>query len=261
MPTKNGLKRLVVKVGTSTLTYPTGKTNIRRMTELCSVLADIKNSGVDVVLVSSGAIGVGMGKLGLRKKPDDIPGRQAAATVGQSELMMMYDKFFSEYGQKIGQLLVAKSDFENEERHRNLSNTFAKLFEYGVIPIVNENDAVSTEEIAFGDNDHLSAAVAKITGADMLIMLTDKDGLFDSDPEENPDARFIPVVDRIDESILALCGKPGSELGTGGMITKVKAALLATEAGIDTVVMNGTSPKDIYRITDGRSFGTYFRSR
>ena len=254
------IKKLVVKVGTSTLTYETGKTNIRRMMKLCSVLSDLHNSGIDVVLVTSGAIGVGVGKLGLSEKPSDIPGRQAAATVGQCELMFMYDKFFSEYGQKIGQLLVTKSDFENDIRRENLSNTFSKLFEYGAIPVVNENDSVATEEIVYGDNDSLSAIVATLINADGLVILSDIDGLFDSNPMENEDARLIPVVDKIDESIFALCGGAGTNRGTGGMVTKVHAAQIAGEKGIPTVVMNGTAPQDIYKLIDGRQVGTLFRA-
>lgn len=253
------VKRLVVKVGTSTLTYETGKTNIRRMMKLCSVLSDLHNSGIDVVLVTSGAIGVGVGKLGLPEKPKDIPGRQAAATVGQCELMFMYDKFFGEYGQKIGQLLVTKSDFEDKERRTNLTNTFEKLFEYGAIPVVNENDSVATEEIVYGDNDSLSAIVASLIGADGLVILTDTDGLFDANPTENPDARLIPVVDKIDSSITAICGSAGTNRGTGGMITKVHAAEIATKCGIATVVMNGSAPQDLYKLIDGRQCGTFFK--
>lgn len=253
-------KRIVIKVGTSTLTYETGKMNIRRMIKLCSVLADLHNSGIDVVLVTSGAIGVGVGKLGLNERPHDIPGRQAAATVGQCELMFMYDKFFGEYGQKVGQLLVTKSDFENEERKVNLMNTFEKLFEYGAIPVVNENDSVATEEIVYGDNDSLSAIVASLIKADGLIILTDIDGLFDSNPMENPEARLIPVVDKIDESVMALAGGAGSNRGTGGMITKIHAADIANKAGISTVVMNGTAPQDIYKLIDGRQIGTIFNA-
>ena len=254
------IKRLVVKVGTSTLTYETGKTNIRRMMKLCSVLADLHNSGIDVVLVTSGAIGVGVGKLGLCEKPSDIPGRQAAATVGQCELMFMYDKFFSEYGQKIGQLLVTKSDFENDIRRENLSNTFEKLFEYRAIPVVNENDSVATEEIVYGDNDSLSAIVATLIKADGLVILSDIDGLFDSNPMENEDARLITVVEKIDESVFALCGGAGTKRGTGGMVTKVHAAQIAGEKGIPTVVMNGTAPQDIYKLIDGRQVGTLFKA-
>ena len=255
------IRRLVVKVGTSTLTYETGKTNIRRMMKLCSVLSDLHNSGIDVTLVTSGAIGVGVGKLGLPEKPHDIPGRQAAATIGQCELMFMYDKFFGEYGQKIGQLLVTKSDFDCPERSLNLTNTFEKLFEYGAIPIVNENDSVATDEIVFGDNDSLSATVAVLTNADALVILTDTDGLFDSDPTENPDAKIIPVVDRIDDEIRKLCGGAGTKRGTGGMITKVHAAEIATNAGIVTVVMNGSTPQDLYKLIDGRQIGTIFKAQ
>ncbi len=261
MNSLKNIKRLVVKVGTSTLTYETGKTNIRRMMKLCSVLADLHNSGIDVTLVTSGAIGVGVGKLGLSEKPADIPGRQAAATIGQCELMFMYDKFFGEYGQKIGQLLVTKSDFDCPERCQNLTNTFEKLFEYGAIPIVNENDSVATDEIVFGDNDSLSATVAVLTNADALVILTDTDGLFDSDPTENPEAKIIPVVDRIDGDIKKLCGGAGTKRGTGGMITKVHAAEVATNAGITTVVMNGSAPQDLYKLIDGRLTGTLFKAQ
>ena len=252
------VKRIVVTVGTSTLTYETGKTNIRRMMKLCSVLADLHNAGLDVVLVTSGAIGVGVGKLGLSEKPQDIPGRQAAACVGQTELMFMYDKFFSEYGQKIGQLLVTKSDFEQPERRENLSNAFQKLFEYGAIPVVNENDSVATEEIVYGDNDSLSAIVAVLTGADLLVILTDIDGLFDANPHEDPDARLIPVVETITPEIEARCGGAGTSRGTGGMLTKVHAAKTATAAGIPVVVMNGSAPQDLYRVIDGHQTGTLF---
>lgn len=252
------LKTIVIKVGTSTLTYETGKMNIRRMVKLCSVLADIHNSGVDVVLVTSGAIGVGVGKLGLKQRPKDIPGRQAAATVGQCELMFMYDKFFAEYGKKTGQLLITKSDIENETRKINLINTFEKLFEYEAIPIVNENDSVATEEIVYGDNDSLSAIVAKLVKADALVILTDIDGLYDSNPKENDEAMLIPLVKKIDDDILNLCGGAGSNRGTGGMLTKVHAAQIATSAGIPTVVMNGEAPQDIYKLIDGRRVGTLF---
>lgn len=251
-------KRIVIKVGTSTLTHETGKINIRRMIKLCSVLADLHNSGREVVLVTSGAIGVGVGKLGLKERPKDIPGRQAAATVGQCELMFMYDKFFGENGVKTGQLLITKSDIENENRRVNLENTFLKLFEYEAVPIVNENDSVATEEIVYGDNDSLSAIVARLIHADLLVILSDIDGLFDSNPNENPDASFIPVVKEINDDILALCGGAGTDRGTGGMVTKIHAAEIATGAGIPTVIMNGTAPQDIYKIIDGHSVGTLF---
>ena len=252
--------RLAVKVGTSTLTYANGKLNIRRLMKLCSVLADLSNSGLDIVLITSGAIGVGAAKLGLSEKPGDIRGRQAAASVGQCELMFMYDKFFGEYGKKVGQLLVTKDDFEDEVRCENLKNTFDCLFEFGAIPIVNENDCVATEEIVYGDNDNLGAVVARLTACEGLIILTDIDGLYDANPQSDSEASFIPVVDKITDEIIALCGGPGSELGTGGMATKVHAAKIATSAGIPTVVMNGTTPEDIYKILDGRQCGTLFRA-
>ena len=251
-------KTIVFKVGTSTLTHATGKTNLKAMDELVTVLADLRNAGWQVVLVTSGAIGVGVGKLGLPERPRDTAGKQAAATVGQCELMFMYDKFFSEYGQKTGQLLVTKDDFENETRRKNLSNAFEKLFEYGAIPVVNENDSVATEEIVFGDNDSLSAIVAKLIKADALIILSDIDGLFDSNPAENPEARLIPVVEKIDDRILSICGSAGTSRGTGGMVTKVHAAQIACEVGIPTVVMNGSAPQDIYKLIDGRQTGTLF---
>ncbi len=251
-------KRIVVKVGTSTLTHETGKINIRRMVKLCSVLADLHNSGLDVVLVTSGAIGVGVGKLGLKEKPKDIPGRQAAATVGQCELMFMYDKHFGENGVKTGQLLITKSDIENDQRRENLENTFEKLFEYGALPIVNENDSVATEEIVYGDNDSLSAIVARLIHAQGLIILSDIDGLFDDNPSENPDAQLIPVVKVIDEQLMSVCKGAGTDRGTGGMITKIHAAQIATQAGIPTVIMNGSLPQDIYKLVDGHNLGTLF---
>lgn len=261
MDSKKKAERLVIKVGTSTLTYETGKINIRRMVRLCSVLADLHNSGREIVLVTSGAIGVGVGKLGLKQRPRDIPGRQAAATVGQCELMFMYDKFFGENGVKTGQLLITKSDIENDKRRVNLENTFEKLFEYGAVPIVNENDSVATEEIVYGDNDSLSAIVARLIHADKLIILSDIDGLFDENPTENPDARLIPVVEEITEEIEALCGGSGTERGTGGMITKIHAAKITTEAGIPTVIMNGSDPQDIYKLIDGHFIGTLFTAK
>lgn len=254
-------KRIVVKIGTSSLTYETGKTNIRRMAKLASVLSDLKNSGREIILVSSGAIGVGVGKLGLRERPSDTPGRQAAASVGQCELMFMYDKLFGEYGLVTAQLLITKSDFDDAERHTNLSNAFEKLFEYGALPIINENDGVAVEEIVFGDNDNLSAEVALLTNADALIILTDIDGLFSGNPMEDPDASLIPEVAEITDDILALAGPCVSNRGTGGMITKLRAAKRATEGGIDTVIMSGSDPTDIYKLTDGHKIGTLFKAK
>ncbi len=261
MVNRKEVNRIVVKVGTSTLTYDTGKINIRRMSKLAQVLSDLKNGGKEIVLVTSGAIGVGVGKLGLKERPKDTPGRQAAATVGQCELMFLYDKFFGEFGNIIGQLLVTRSDFENDERHTNLHNSFMKLFEYGAIPVVNENDSVAVEEIVFGDNDSLSAHVAKIVDADLLVILTDIDGLFSANPREDENAVLIHNVDKIDDDILALAGGSGTNRGTGGMITKLHAAQIATDAGIDTVVMNGSDPEELYKLLDGRQTGTLFKAQ
>lgn len=252
------VKRLVVKVGTSTLTHSTGKTNIRRMHKLVSVLSDIVNSGVQVALVTSGAIGVGTGKLGLSERPQDTPGRQAAATVGQCELMFMYDKLFAEYGHTVGQFLITKSDVDNDERRQNLVNTFEKLFSYGAVPIINENDSVAVDEIVYGDNDSLSAIVAKLISADALIILTDTDGLYDDNPLENEDAKLIAEVNEITEDLLRIAGGHGSKFGTGGMVTKLHAAQIAMDAGIDTVVMNGAAPEAIYKVLDGKQEGTFF---
>ena len=255
------IKRLVVKVGTSTLTYENGKTNIGRMSKLAEVLSDIANSGVEVVLVSSGAIGVGTQKLGLAQKPKSTRGKQAAASVGQSELMFMYDKLFGEYNQNISQLLLTSEDIDNEKRSSNLSGTFEKLFEYGVIPIVNDNDSTTTDEIEFGDNDTLSALTARLVGADMLIILSDINGLFDKDPNKYPDAKIIEEVESIDESIYQMAGGAGSRMGTGGMITKLNAAKIATDAGMDMIIMNGSDPRDIYKAIDSRRVGTFFKAK
>ncbi len=251
-------KRIVFKVGTSTLTYDTGKINIRRMARLASVLSDLENQGKEIVLVSSGAIAVGVGKLGLEKKPADTPSVQAVACIGQCELMFMYDKLFSEYSHTVGQLLITKSDVENDERRTNLINAFDKMLTYGVIPIINENDSVGVEEIVFGDNDSLSAIVAKLINADLLVILSDIDGLFTSNPTTDDDAVLIPVVKEITEKTYAIAGGAGTRRGTGGMITKLNAAKIAADAGIETVIMNGSDPTDIYKLIDGHQIGTRF---
>ena len=253
--------RIVIKVGTSTLTHPTGRMNIRRVEQLCKVISDLKNAGHEIVLVSSGAIAMGVGKLGLLKRPQDMPTKQAAAAVGQCELMFMYDKLFSEYGNTIGQLLITRSDFENGERRANLSNSFEKLFEFGAIPVINENDSIAVEEIVFGDNDTLSAMVAKLVNADALIILSDIDGLYSGNPREDESAYLIPVVEEITDELMSIAGTKGSTRGTGGMVTKLHAAQIAMDAGIDTVVMNGAQPEDIYRLLDGRQIGTYFKAK
>lgn len=258
MATLKKVKRLVIKVGTSTLTYSTGKTNIRQMKKLVTVISDIVNSGIEVALVTSGAIGVGVGKLGLEERPTDTAGKQAAATVGQCELMFMYDKMFGEYGHTIGQFLITKRDVDNDECRHNLINAFEKTFQYGSIPIINENDAVAVEEIVYGDNDSLSAIVAKLISADALMILTDIDGLYNGDPHKDEYARIIPVVEEITESLFEVAGGKGSKLGTGGMITKLQAAQIAVEAGIDTIVFNGAEPENIYKALEGHQVGTFF---
>ncbi len=253
-------KRIVVKVGTSTLTHETGKTNIRQMKKLVAVLSDIVNSGIEMALVSSGSIGVGAGKIGLNERPSDTTSKQALSTIGQCELMFMYDKMFSEYGHSVGQVLVTKRNVEAQETRTNLINTFEKLFEYNVVPVINENDAIAIEEIVFGDNDTLSAVVAKLMEADALMILTDTEGLYDKDPSEK-DAKVIPEVDTITESLFEVAGGRGSKFGTGGMITKLEAAQIATEAGIDTFVCSGDKPENLYKILEGKQVGTMFKKK
>ena len=252
-------KRIVVKVGTSTLTHKTGKTNIARISDLVNVLADLHNMGHEIILVSSGAIAIGTSRLGLKRKPDTIMGKQAAAAVGQGELMFLYDKFFGEYDVVVSQLLFTYDALENPDNKEHLTNTFNQLLEYGSIPVVNENDSVSIEELLNGDNDCLSATVAELIGADMLILLTDTDGLYDGNPSENPEARLIDIVEEITEEIEAFAGGAG-KMGTGGFMTKVKAAKIATSAGIPVVVMNGADPKKIYDVLNGENVGTKFLS-
>lgn len=254
-------KRIVIKLGTSTLAHSTGKLNIRRMTNLIRVLADLSNSGKELVIVSSGAVGLGVGKLGLSKRPTDTPMKQACAAVGQCELMYMYDKEFDKYGITVAQVLVTKAIIETEIKN-NVFNTFQKLISMGVIPIVNENDTVAIDELELeiGENDSLSANVASIAKADLLIILSDIDGLFDSDPHTNPGAKLIPVVEKIDSSIESIAGGAGSSLGTGGMSTKIKAAKIATESGIDMVIMNGNDPNKLYDLFEDFPAGTLFKA-
>ena len=244
-------RRVVVKVGSSTLTHESGLLNIRRVEQLVKVLADIENSGRQVVLVSSGAMAVGVGKLGLREKPCDMPGKQAVAAIGQCELMYIYDKHFSEYNHVTSQVLLTRDVVDDPMRKRNVQN-----------PIVNENDTVCTEEIehaaTFGDNDTLSATVAELAGADLLVILSDIDGLFDGNPRENPDAKLLHEVKEITPEIEACAAGAGSARGTGGMITKIHAAQIATAAGVDMVIMNGAQPKRLYDLFENAEIGTYF---
>lgn len=253
--------RIVVKVGTSTLAHPSGLINIRRVEELCKVMSDLKNAGHDIILVTSGAIGMGTGKLQLSERPRDVAAKQAAAAVGQCELMYTYDKLFAEYNHTVAQLLMTGSDFENEERHINFKNTMDKLLEFKALPIINENDTVATEEIKVGDNDTLSAMVAVNVNAELLILLSDIDGLFTADPHNDPDAKLISVVSEIGEDILALGGGEGSGLGTGGMRTKLHAAEICTENNCDMIIANGKDPNVLYDIVEGKAVGTRFIKR
>lgn len=253
--------RIVVKIGTSTLTHATGHLNIRRVAELCQVISDIKNAGHEIILVSSGAIGMGVGKLGLLKRPKDIPTKQAAAAVGQCELMYTYDKLFSEYHHTVAQLLITGADIASETRHRNFSNTLNRLLELGALPIINENDTVATEEIVIGDNDTLAAIVAKSVNADLLVLLSDIDGLFTADPRKDPAAKIIPTVEALTDEIYALAGVSASDQGTGGMITKLQAARICMDCGCNMVIANGSTPMNLYDIVDGKEVGTLFLAK
>lgn len=254
-------RRVVVKVGTSTLTHDTGLVNIRRIESLVKVLADIKNSGKEIVLVSSGAIAVGVGKLGLQTRPADTPSKQAVAAIGQCELMYMYDKLFSEYNHTVAQVLLTRDVIECSERKENCMNAFEHLLAMNAVPIVNENDTISVEEIEFGDNDTLSAIVAVLCHADALVIMSDIDGLYDADPRKAPDAKLIRRVDEIDEGIASLAGGAGSSRGTGGMLTKLHAAKIACPGGVDMAIINGKRPENLYDLFAGKQLGTHFAAR
>ncbi len=251
-------KRVVVKVGTSTLTHSTGLLNIRRVEQLVKILSDLKNAGKDIILVSSGAVGVGVGELGLKEKPKDIPTKQACAAIGQCELMYIYDKLFSEYNHKVAQVLLTRDNIDVENRKINVQNTFNRLLDLNVIPVVNENDTVSIEELEFGDNDTLAAIVGKLVDTDLLIILSDIDGLYDKNPKVYQDAKKIDKVTKIDDEIRSLAGGKGSELGTGGMITKLNAAEIALQSGFSMILANGQSPEVLYDLLDGKNVGTIF---
>lgn len=253
-------KRIVIKIGTSSLTHPeSGRLNLMKLEVLIREISDLRNQGKEVVLVSSGAIGVGCSALGFEKKPQQLAQKQACAAVGQAKLMMIYQKLFAEYNQTAGQILMTKNTMVDNLNRRNARNTFNSLLEMGVIPIVNENDSISTYEIEFGDNDTLSAVVAALIGADLLILLSDIDGLFTDDPHTNPDAKFIDVVENMDEHYKNM-GKSttGSKVGTGGMATKLSAAELSTSAGADMIIANGKNFHIIHRIMQGKPYGTLF---
>lgn len=254
-------KRIVVKVGTSTITHENGTPNIRGLDHLCRVLSDLVNTGMQVVLVTSGAVGMGVGKMGLSERPTDIAERQAMAALGQCELMFLYDKLFGEYGRRCAQVLLSADVIDHEQRRSHFINCVNALLGFSIIPIINENDAVSVEELEgqnIGDNDNLSSIVARMINADSLIMLTDIDGLYDRNPNENDDAVRIPVVLEITESIKAAAGGRGSKRGTGGMATKLAAAQSACEAGIDTYILSGERPEALFELIEGQSLGTHF---
>lgn len=250
--------RIVIKIGTSTLAYATGQLNIRRVEALCKTMSDIRNAGHELILVSSGAIGMGVGKLGLRSRPQDIPTKQAAAAVGQCELMYIYDKLFSEYHHTVAQLLITADNLTSEIRHTNFTNTLNRLLELGVVPIINENDTVATEEIVIGDNDTLAARVAQSVGAKLLILLSDIDGLYTADPHTDPSAKLIPLVRGLDEGVKKLAGVSSTTQGTGGMVTKLRAAELCFGCGCEMVIANGNNPAALYDIVDGKPVGTRF---
>ena len=250
--------RIVVKVGTSTLAHSTGRLNIRHVEELVKVLSDLKNAGHQVILVSSGAIGMGVGKLNLPGKPSDMPSKQAAAAVGQCELMYTYDRLFGQYNHTVAQILLTGNDIENEERRTNFKNTIFRLLELQVLPVINENDTVVTAEIKVGDNDTLGAIVACNANADLLVLLSDIEGLYTADPRKDPNATLIPVVESVTAEVEALAGGAGSGLGTGGMATKLRAAKLVTQNGCDMIITNGERPSVLYDIVAGKPVGTRF---
>ncbi len=253
-------KRIVIKLGTSTLAHNTGKLNIRRMTNLVRVISDLHNSGKEIIMVSSGAVGLGTGKLGLAQKPKDTKLKQAVAAVGQCELMHVYDDMFEKYSVTVAQILLTKTIINNPNHCENFKNTIETLVSMGVIPIVNENDSISIDELELeiGENDSLSALVASLSGADLLLILSDINGLYSDDPHKNPDAEAISVVEEITPEIEKIAGGAGSGFGTGGMSTKINAAKIAVEAGIDMVIMNGKNPELLYDLFENKEIGTIF---
>lgn len=250
--------RLVVKVGSSTLSHGTGGINLRFIEKFCRILADLKNAGNQIILVSSGAIAMGVSKLGLGTRPDDMPSKQAAAAVGQCELMYIYDKFFGEYGQTVAQILLTGEDLSDRQRRRRFEDTSERLLSLGAIPIINENDTVATAEIAVGDNDTLAAIVALEVNADLLVLLTDTEGLYTGDPRKDGSAKLISYVDKITKEMFASAGGSGSEVGTGGMYTKLQAAKLCMDGDMDMIIASGADPEVLYAALAGESVGTRF---
>ena len=253
--------RIVVKIGTSTLAHHTGLLNIRRVEELCKVLSDLKNAGHEIILVSSGAIGMGVGKLSLPHRPEDTPTKQAAAAVGQCELMYTYDKLFTEHNHTVAQILLTAYDVDHPDRFENFKNTMHRLLDLKALPIINENDTVATEELGIGDNDTLGAIVAVSMEADLLILLSDIDGLYTADPHTHPEATLISEIPEITREIWDLAGGAGSGLGTGGMTTKLQAASICVNSGCDMVIANGADPAILYDIAEGKPVGSRFRGK
>ena len=251
--------RIVIKIGTSTLTHPTGLLNIRLVEKICKTLCDLKNEGHEIILVSSGAIGMGVAKLGLTEKPDDVSTKQAAAAVGQCELMYVYDKLFGEYNHIVAQILITGDDIENPVRHEKFKDTLSRLLELRAIPIINENDTVSTEEIVIGDNDTLGAIVAKSVDADMLLVISDIDGVYTSDPRVDKDAKLLREIDSLEIGKYAVAGGSGTKFGTGGMITKFQAAEICAGFGCEMIIVNGKNPNNIYDAVEGKPVGTRFK--
>ncbi|MBP3319626.1 MAG: glutamate 5-kinase [Ruminiclostridium sp.] len=254
-------QRIVVKIGTSTLAHHTGLLNIRRVEELCKVLSDLKNAGHEIILVSSGAIGMGVGKLSLPHRPEDTPTKQAAAAVGQCELMYTYDKLFAEHNHTVAQILLTAYDVDHPDRFENFKNTMHRLLDLKALPIINENDTVATEELGIGDNDTLGAIVAVSMEADLLILLSDIDGLYTADPHTHPEATLIAEIPEITREIWDLAGGAGSSLGTGGMTTKLQAASICVNSGCDMVIANGAEPAILYDIAEGKPVGSRFRGK
>lgn len=250
--------KIVIKIGTSTLAYATGHLNIRHIENFCKVVSDIKNSGYEVIVVSSGAVGMGMGKLSLKSRPHELALKQAAAAVGQCELMYTYSRLFGAYNHTVAQVLLTAQNLTNDEQHSNFTNTINQLLDLSVIPIINENDTVAVKELIIGDNDTLAAIVAQSIKADTLVILSDIDGLFTADPRKDDNATLIPVIEKITPEIEQLAGGSGSSVGTGGMVTKLEAAKIATSAGCDMIIANGKDPSILYDIIDGKQVGTKF---
>jgi glutamate 5-kinase len=253
--------RIVIKIGTSTLSYATGHPNIRHIESFCKVVSDLKNAGYEIIIVSSGAVGMGRGKAGVAERPADLHLKQALAAIGQCELMYTYDKYFGEYNHTVAQLLLTAANFTEPQQHANLISTMGTLLGMHAIPIINENDTVATQELNIGDNDTLAALVARSVNADLLILLSDIDGLYTADPNKDPAAKRIHTVDKITPEIEALAGGSGSDVGTGGMVTKIEAARIATAAGVDMVIADGRDPAVLYDVLEGKDVGTRFVGR